>query len=991
MFKSSENLRLAADMRALERVARPWREVRRSWFDGTPESIEARLAATERVLTYARGGVTPAHMALEREATTARAELRGASHRLMVDPLDDGARAFRGSKRVALDYDDTMSHIDRVLAEGEGHDLHTYPGLSKSDIDFDGYASDDDPNWSCSSCGEPGALPVSAYDDGPEHDPDDPDRALCPDCLDEWKDGARETRDHRRERREEHPDLYPALDDPAHYGSRRTAAGPEDAWGDDDWDDDICSDPHEEGCRESLVGGEGFDGYCGNCADRLEAQGHWGHHDASRRRAAPMASQRVALDYDMVECSKCGKEIPDDGNQVVDTSKPGSYTHDKKGGTLEDFCPDCMPKKYKRRKSAGGLMASPGEGGSAIAPVNVGGSVSATIPGAISKMLWDGSTMTGQEPSAPFNAGPGVSPKAGRRTAGGLPPSHPDNGLSDDPTQRHLDILGDDDPHYDDPYHGKQWPHDFPLPEGTSPKWNDDDTLTCPNCGYDEVELNRQGECPECDHYHADFIDDSDGDHNSFESQMERKYPILPEHGGPESGLWGGKWAPRPFESARLAAGRNGQRRTAAQSRPGHVPSHGFPITEGDEVHWIGPGTKGHPGMVKGTVLEHPAMGPNPDDIDDDGEFPYHDMALVYWGTEEDGHLDLEGVDDIVPNRHLDEYLHKLAQHGHSRFNKESRLSVRLAASGGLDWKYEGYGEDDGQSGHEATTELGDLIQTTVERPTIPNPNGRGETIDFKSPPLGWGYGIWTYEPFDVDGEPGNHRDNGRGDGDHVWQGNNGRDIYKTHDEAKAAAEKHYYSLDHHNRTRDAVDRDSGVDYGDLNKFMDEGGQGGVPGDDFDYGDIFGKESRLFARLAASGMSYEDAMAHIDEVLNAGEGHDLHHQPGVKGLEPEQGLEPEHPGYYDHSDIFDHCRACGGDGRSGQAGTPLGDDVCEGCGGTGENQGDPYGECEGCGADTQIEDLTGDPDTGLYCPDCGQACDYCGLNGGGHRHGCPER
>ena len=41
MFKSSENLRLAADMRALERVARPWREVRRSWFDGTPESIIA--------------------------------------------------------------------------------------------------------------------------------------------------------------------------------------------------------------------------------------------------------------------------------------------------------------------------------------------------------------------------------------------------------------------------------------------------------------------------------------------------------------------------------------------------------------------------------------------------------------------------------------------------------------------------------------------------------------------------------------------------------------------------------------------------------------------------------------------------------------------------------------------------------------------------------------------------------------------------------------
>jgi hypothetical protein len=57
--------------------------------------------------------------------------------------------------------------------------------------------------------------------------------------------------------------------------------------------------------------------------------------------------------YDMVECSQCGKEIPDDGNQVVDTSKPGSYTR-QKGGTLEDFCPDCMPRKYKRRKQGGG-------------------------------------------------------------------------------------------------------------------------------------------------------------------------------------------------------------------------------------------------------------------------------------------------------------------------------------------------------------------------------------------------------------------------------------------------------------------------------------------------------------------------------------------------------------------------------------------------------------------------------------------------------------
>lgn len=101
MFKSSENLRLAAEMRALQRVASPWRESRGSWFDGTPESIEARLAATDRVLSYARSGFTAAHLELTTEAETARRELMAAKHRLLVDFLDDGARAFRGSRRVA--------------------------------------------------------------------------------------------------------------------------------------------------------------------------------------------------------------------------------------------------------------------------------------------------------------------------------------------------------------------------------------------------------------------------------------------------------------------------------------------------------------------------------------------------------------------------------------------------------------------------------------------------------------------------------------------------------------------------------------------------------------------------------------------------------------------------------------------------------------------------------------------------------------------------
>jgi hypothetical protein len=38
----------------------------------------------------------------------------------------------------------------------------------------------------------------------------------------------------------------------------------------------------------------------------------------------------------------------------------------------------------------------------------------------------------------------------------------------------------------------------------------------------------------------------------------------------------------------------------------------------------------------------------------------------------------------------------------------------------------------------------------------------------------------------------------------------------------------------------------------------------------------------LFARLAGEGMSYEDTMKHIDDVLAEGEGHDLHHVPRVE-------------------------------------------------------------------------------------------------------------
>lgn len=101
MFKSSERLRHEAAQRSLDRVASTWRSSRTTWFDGTPESIDMRLAATDRVLTVARSGFTPAHLELTVEAENARRELMAAKHQLLTDFLDDSARAFKGSKRVA--------------------------------------------------------------------------------------------------------------------------------------------------------------------------------------------------------------------------------------------------------------------------------------------------------------------------------------------------------------------------------------------------------------------------------------------------------------------------------------------------------------------------------------------------------------------------------------------------------------------------------------------------------------------------------------------------------------------------------------------------------------------------------------------------------------------------------------------------------------------------------------------------------------------------
>ncbi len=340
---------------------------------------------------------------------------------------------------------------------------------------------------------------------------------------------------------------------------------------------------------------------------------------------------------------------------------------------------------------------------------------------------------------------------------------------------------------------------------------NEDEFIDCPYCGAesDAAEF-RDGVCPVCGkanyETHPFYARRTAGEGMSWEDSQDYISDALSrgEHG----------MAARPTTPERPAWNR-----------------HSHPIHQGQEVYWAdettGEVTEPHP--LAGRIVEHPAVDP-------DGNV-HHDMATVEWP---DSGYELHHIDELVPkDRHHGTWDPDTEQ---DPFDPRLIGASRTASSGGLDWKYEGFGEDDGQSGHEATTELGDLIQTSVERPTIPNPNGRGGTIDFKSPPLGWGYGIWTYEPFDVDGEPGNHRDNGWGDGDHVWQGNNGKTIYKTHDEAKAAAEKHYYSLDHAGRSRDGGVRDSGVDYSDLNKFM-----GGGDGPDDDFGHIFG------SRRTASG------------------------------------------------------------------------------------------------------------------------------------------
>ncbi len=311
---------------------------------------------------------------------------------------------------------------------------------------------------------------------------------------------------------------------------------------------------------------------------------------------------------------------------------------------------------------------------------------------------------------------------------------------------------------------------------------NEDEFIDCPYCGAesDAAEF-RDGVCPVC------------GKAN---------------------------YETHPFYARRTASG-------------GYTPGHGFPIAEGDDVHWIG--DDGHPDLIPGRVIEYPAIGPDFDGVnyDPDAEIPYHDMALVDWG--DDG-VDLAELDDIVPNHHLNDFLKK--------FRRGPR---RTASTGGLDWKYN-FGKDDGTRGHDATTEVGDLLQTHPEYPTGRHPTKPNvKRVLTDQPPVGWGYGIWLNQPVGPDSEFydggfGVDEDGNDRDGNLIHAGDNGRIIYPTHDEAKAAAEQHYYSLDHAGRNRDRGGQDSGVDYSDLNKFM-----GGGDGPDDDFGHIFG------SRRTASG------------------------------------------------------------------------------------------------------------------------------------------
>lgn len=434
MFKSSENLRLAAEMRALQRVAAPWRETRTTWFDGTPDSVEARLAATERVLAHARSGYTAAHLALTAEAETARRELLAAKHRLLTDFLDDGARAFQGSKRVADMYVGDLSR-DRA-SELEGHmseilkRIHpTKARLLQQDLnelrdhiadqdDFGAEILDDNPgdyDHNGPILGMAGERGSSPYDHYPQ--------------AQEWLNGHSEP---------EQMFLAPLPSDQEwisrgapHHGSRRTAdettgfgkLGPGyEHFGDDDfaeYDDYLRRHDYHTDHRalEHRLRPEMDEDDPARYSYRTAA-GFPGVNPAGQAEMAARAESELDEDMrgnyydgpDSGECRHCGERIEErrDGSYGHVLGE-NPYTGDTTFYPDDDHSAEPDDDDYHTARRLAAPQTSVGEGGAGIESLiqmPQVGTASTSIPGAAAKMMWNGATMTGQETAPPFNPGP---------------------------------------------------------------------------------------------------------------------------------------------------------------------------------------------------------------------------------------------------------------------------------------------------------------------------------------------------------------------------------------------------------------------------------------------------------------------------------------------------------------------------------------------------------------------------------------------------------
>lgn len=465
MFKSAQDLRTAADMRSLQRVAAPWRQARTSWFDGTPESIEARLAATERVLSHARSGFTPAHLELTREAAAARDELLAAKHRLLTDFLDDGARAFKGSRRV-------VAGSRYFNDEGE-------PLMDGASARFEDYLDSHPDHYD------------NHYDDdfGPEPDHDDEDEGTINDYHDdkEWMDfrASRTAGEYdegidnlsrylgdrllnpqqyvRTYRDEDGPGLPGGLPmelrkhlkhpDPVQgaYNAGYDASGGTGQHAQyldhEDPLDAASTDWYRAGGQHGDAFHDGWLDYASEIPHRYNnAAEHAGHpegyfkgaglHTASRHTAgtskyAPggkldrqrQAEEQAAMHgkIDSAYTDWRDRQHPDDSSRYNRFDDVFDSFHDDAVGTdyyddlfgTEDSRKavyDYMRNKYRvSRRTAGTSTPSVGEGGasfSEIGPSLQAGSASVSVPGAIGKAMWNGSTMTGQESTPAFNPGP---------------------------------------------------------------------------------------------------------------------------------------------------------------------------------------------------------------------------------------------------------------------------------------------------------------------------------------------------------------------------------------------------------------------------------------------------------------------------------------------------------------------------------------------------------------------------------------------------------